>query len=217
MSVYRGFHPCDHRHTRAAERPHRPPMSPRPPPTTAPGNSVTRGCFAFARTACEWDHTAHVPQHRASLAQRRGFEAHPRRGLYQWWIPSCCWVVSAHRQTNHTSSNLLFLFAVLSPLGLQEKPSFSASSSDFSPLPCSGWVPFLCLLPSFPQPHPVSGLPSPPPAVLRGSFPQIYDFGRASSLEPHPCAYRSCLPSSAEHVRPCLLLLLWQPTTDVVA
>lgn len=36
-----------------------------------------------------------------------------------------------HEQMNHTFSRLLFLFEVLSPFGLQEKRSFSTSSSDF--------------------------------------------------------------------------------------
>lgn len=37
-----------------------------------------------------------------------------------------------HRQMNDTFSHLLFLFEALSPFGLQEKTSFSASS-DFFP------------------------------------------------------------------------------------
>lgn len=134
MSAYRGFHPWDHRHTRAAKCPHRPPAYPCAPPTTVPGNSVTRGCFAFARRHVSGTIQRTFPSiGPLSLSAEVLRLTHTVACISGEFLPAAEWFL-LHRQTNHTSSNLLFLFAALSPLGLQEKPSFSASSSVFSPL-----------------------------------------------------------------------------------
>lgn len=98
MGVYRGICPCDHHHTWAAGGLHRPPS---PLPRPQPQLQQPQVAFWDWRTLCvcqtaqEWDNTARVPPSRASLAQHRGFEAHPAGGLYRWWSLSCCQALSA--------------------------------------------------------------------------------------------------------------------------